>query len=171
MVMRQVLKVVFAAVLALLASGATAGQDATNCSRVGTWFGSVENVGNWMATDTQGPNATSGQLILEWYFIDPTLNVPAFEDVTRTTVGRGIWQMVRHGVYEYTWVGFGLMDGPPVVPVYMVRVIGLVTHIDCDNAHLTYTLEIFVQIDNVWTLVDSDSGEGTETRMRMAVIQ
>jgi len=171
MIMRQVLRLMFAAVIALLASGATAKEDFSNCSRVGTWFGSVEGVGKWLATDTQGPNATSGQLILEWYDLDPTLGIPDYQGVvTRSTAGRGIWQKVRHGVYEYTWVAFGLSDNPPMAPVYAVRVSGLVTHTDCDTATLTYTLEIsFDPVNIAW--VPIGSGEGNETRMRMAVIQ
>jgi len=172
MIMRHALRVLFAAAIALLASGAIAKEEPSSCSRVGTWFGEVVGIGKWLATDTQGPNATSGQLILEWYDLDPTLGSPAFADVTRSTVGRGIWQKVRHGIYEYTWVAYGLSDNPPMTPVYAVRVSGLVIDTDCENATITYKLEIFPDPFNMQeTPIPPAYGEGTETRMRMPVIQ
>jgi len=167
MINRQVLRIVFAAAVALLASGGTARADFNNCTRVGTWFGAVDIGGRWLGTDTPGPSATLGQLVLEWYALDPTLGNPNFSMVTLTTAGRGNWQMVGHGKYRYTWVAYGLAS--PMTPVYAVRVSGLVTHTDCDHANLTYKLEVFLASQNMATEppMATSYGTGTETRMQM----
>lgn len=165
------MRILFAAAVALLASGTmAASEDSNNCSRVGTWFGVGDLGFRWLGTDTPGPNATRGQVVAEWYVIDPTLGIPDFSTVTSTTAGRGGWQMISHGRYRYTWVAYGLAN--PMTPVYAVRVSGLVIHTDCDHASLTYKLEVFLASQDIatGTPISTSYGTGAETRMSMAVV-
>lgn len=164
------MRILFAVAVALLASGTMARGDSNSCSRVGTWFGVADLGFRWLGTDTPGPNATGGQIDLEWYVLDPTLGIPDFSTVTRTTAGRGIWQMISHGKYQYTWVAYGLAN--PMTPVYAARVSGLVTHTDCDHANFTYKLELFLASQDIstGTPISTTYGIGAETRMSMAVV-
>jgi len=170
MIKGRFLRILFAAAVALLASGTMARENFNNCSRVGTWFGVADLGIRWLGTDTPGPNATGGQMVLEWYMVDPTLGIPDFSMVTSTTAGRGHWQMINHGKYQYSWVAYGLAN--PMTPVYAVRVSGLVTHTDCDHANITYKLEVFLASQDIatGTPISISYGTAAETRMSMAVI-
>ena len=121
--------IVLAAVFAApaFAGGDGIGGGSNNCSRVGTWFGVGDSGITWMATDNPGPNATVGQLTLEWSVIDPTLG-GFFPDVVRATSAVGVWQKVNRYTYEYTWIAYGLDAGG--LPFYVARASGAASMVD-----------------------------------------
>lgn len=158
-----ILAVIFAAAV-FAGSGERPGSFST-CGRVGTWFGLGDSGFSWIATDTPGPNATVGQLALEWTVIDPTLG-GWFQNAVRTTNAVGVWAKVNRRLYELTWVAYGLDANG--LPVYVARASGTAELADCDNVDIIYVLEIFDPTQDI--SVDPPafgcvSGTATETRM------
>lgn len=161
-VIGAVVAVAFAAGIA--AAGAGPG-NSMSCGRVGTWFGLSDSGISWIAADNPGPNATVGQVTLEWSVIDPTLG-GNFPTAVRTTNAMGVWSKVNRHLYEYTWVAYGL--GADGLPVYVARASGTAELVDCDNVDIVYTLELFDPAQDIWTeppLYGCISGTGQEWRM------
>ena len=170
MIKQQVFRITLAAAVALLGSGGMAHAAATECGMVGTWMGHDPGTElRWLGTGTPGTSATTGQFGIDWVFVEPSFGnqFPA----TQMTAGRGVWEKVRQGSYKYTWYAYGLMKaGAPapdwlMVPVYLMRISGLVTMPTCDHKDITYTAEFFSP--DMATLYHSATGIGTEHRVQM----
>ena len=134
------------------------------CGKVGTWMGEADLGFTWMAVKTPGQNAVNGQLTLEWVNIDPTL-FGNFICATRTTNGVGVWKKVGRHVYQFTWMAYGLDQDGGVL--YTMRASGEAESVDCDNAYITYVLEVWpagfdISTDPAPVCIP---GIATETRM------
>ena len=157
------LAVVLAA--AAFAGGAERPGGGATCSRVGTWFGLGDQGFQWIAIDDPGPNATAGQVTLEWTFLDPTLG-GFFPDAAGVTSGVGVWGKLNRHLYQYTWVAYGLDAGG--MWVYIARASGTAEMTDCDHVDINYVLEIFDPMQDIWTQSPAYgcfAGTAQETRM------
>ena len=162
-----VLSVVFAAMV--FAGNGTAARGANNCSRVGTWLGVSDSGTSWIATDTPGPNATVGQLALEWVRIDPTRG-NLYPTVIRVTNALGVWEKVNKRKYEYTWIAYGLDASG--MPVYVARESGIASMANCDHVDLTYVLQLFGPTQDISTeSPDLGCFPGTAVETRMSLVQ
>jgi len=161
MIKRQTMGAALAVALALVAGSAWPA--ANECGRVGTWYGATPAGLTWLGTDTPGTSATTGQLSLEWVTVTPNFYNYG---VNRLTGARGVWEKVKQGLYEFSWVAYGISSTAPFAPVYKIRVSGMITHADCDHADLSYTIEFFIPPSNPNPVV-MPAGTGTETRMLM----
>lgn len=135
-----------------------------NCSNVGTWQGLGDTGFTWMNIITPGANATVGQLDLEWVLVDPTL-FGFFPEAVRVTNAIGVWEKVNRHTYVVTWVAWGFdMNG---VPVYVGRLSGTDTMLDCDHIDVDYVLEVFLPGQDMDTdpPIFCANGHASETRM------
>lgn len=158
-----VLSVVFAAMV--FAANGSAARGSNNCSLVGTWLGVGDSGTSWIATVTPGPNATVGQLAMEWVGMDPTLG-GSFPNVIRATNALGVWEKVNKRKYEYTWIAYGFDANG--LQVYVTRASGTALMTDCDHVALTYVLELFNPGQDISTqqpLLGCFPGTAVETRM------
>lgn len=172
MIKQQVLKIALAASAALLGSGGIAHAAASECGIVGTWFGHDPGTGlRWLGTETAGTSTTTGQIDIAWAFVDPSFGgqFPA----TQMSAGKGVWEKVRQGTYQYTWYAYGQVPAPTsmpaglMVPVYVMRISGTATMPTCDRKDITYKAEFF-SLD-MTTLYHSASGVSTEDRVPLVV--
>jgi hypothetical protein len=137
------------------------------CSRVGTWHGLGDSGTSWIAIDSPGANATSGQLALEWVSLDPTFG-GFFPTADRATGAQGVWQKVNQHTYQYTWIAYVLDAGGSAV--FVARASGIASMTDCDHMDLTYALEVFDPSQDISTeppLFGTYCGTATETRMAL----
>ena len=162
MIKRYAMGVALATALSLAAGGAWSASN--DCGRVGTWTGETTGPGfQWIATDTPGMSATTGQMSLEFIVFPKGLILNYGAD--RLTNGKGVWEKVKQGEYEFSWVAYGVNTAAtPMTTVYMIRVSGSILHDGCDEADISYTIEFFKPPG---TLVSTSTGTATETRMRL----
>ena len=160
MIKRHMVGIALATALALAAGSAWSASN--DCGRVGTWFGATPGGFSWLGTDTPGMSATTGQMSLEWVAVPATLFIAGANHVTGA---KGIWQKIKQGEYEFSWTAYGVNTNPPQTPIYRLRVSGSVTHTDCNNANISYTIELFIPPSASIPFQTITDGTGTETRM------
>jgi hypothetical protein len=172
MLKQKVLGLTLVAAAALLGGGGIAHATASECGIGGTWFGHDPGTGlRWLGMHTPGTSATTGQIGIEWSFVDPSFRgqFPA----TQMTAGKGAWEKVKQGSYTYTWYAYGQMQAPSpmpawmMVPVYVLRISGTATMPTCDHKDITYKAEFF-SLD-MTTLYHTASGISTEDRVPLVV--
>jgi hypothetical protein len=167
---RQVLRsgVVLAAIfaVAVFAGSGSVMAASKNCSHVGTWHGVSDTGATYMVTDTQGPSATVGQLVVEWILWDPTLG-GNFPTAVRTTNPMGVWEKVFHRKAKFTWIAYGF-DGNGA-PLYTIRCSGIGSMVNCDESHFTYVTELFLPLQDISKdkPIATFCGTGVETRMQL----
>ena len=166
----HVLSISLAAAVSLLGAGALAHAATSECGLTGTWFGHDPGTGlRWLGIHTPGTSATSGQIGIEWVFVDPSFGgqFPA----SRMTAGKGVWEKVARGSYKYTWYAYGQAPAPSTAglmqPVYVVRISGTATMPTCNHKDITYKAEFF-SLD-MTTLFHTASGISTEHRVPLVL--
>ena len=161
MIKRAKLGIALATVAALAVASGSAWAIKTECGRVGTWLGSAVGSLSWLATDTPGTSATTGQVSLEWVVIPPNF----FNyGVNHLTAGKGVWEKVTPREYEFSWVAYGVnISATGMTPIYKIRVSGVIVHEDCDFANISYTTEFFIPASNPNPIV-LPGAPATETR-------
>jgi hypothetical protein len=166
----HVVRIAAATVVALMVGSGVGLAQSKECGRVGTWFGLGDSGSTWIAVDTRGSSATTGQLTLEWALVDPTLG-GFFPTAARVTGATGVWEKVNELKYKYTWVAYGLTaEG---LPVFLARTSGFATMAGCDRVDITYALELFEPGQDMWTddpAFGTFAGTGIETRMPVVVV-
>jgi hypothetical protein len=151
-----------------LASGdalAHSGHHDKSCSVVGTWLGVNAYGDTWMDVVTPGPNATEGQVVVNYVSFDPTLG-GYFPTVTRMTNAAGVWETKgRQGTFTFVYYA---LDADDAV-VYTARIRGEVRLTGCNHKEATYTFEGFLgeSLDDA-DLLFGVPGTSTETRMQLA---
>lgn len=165
MLKRKIIGIAVAAAVALGAGSAWAESD--TCGKVGVWFGTSETVFGpltWLGNNTPATSATAGQLSLEWVAV-PAGFLGNF-GVDRLTNAQGIWEKAKKkGEYRFSWVAYGINNTAPWDPIYMMRVSGPFSLVDCDHANVSYTIEFFLPPSNPNPVIIP--GTANETRMRM----
>lgn len=156
------LTIVLTTVLSIAAIGTTAwagtgtgpGPDSKECGLIGTWSGWADYAWPtsstaptpsiaWLGIHTAGSqNAKNGEMLLNWVFVNGNLlTLYGHYPASHLTPGHGVWEQINNNQYSYTWYAYGLDASGS--PLYSVKVSGLVTNMNCDNASITYKYEVF----------------------------
>ena len=166
----HVVRIALGIVIVLMMGSEIGLAQSNNCGRVGTWFGRADSGITWMAIDLRGVSAAAGQVELDWVMIDPTLG-GFFPTVVRATAGKGVWESVNQSKYRYTWVAYGLDAAGQ--QVFVARASGFATTAGCNQVNITYTLELFAPVQDIWSAPPSFgaiTGTAVEKRMPMVVV-
>jgi hypothetical protein len=154
--------------IVLLLAGGNARAAGDECSIAGAWFGSCSIGPTWVDNFNPGLTATSGQCILEWVLVDPTLG-GYFPTAVKGTPGVGVWKWNKdiHN-YDFTFVNYGLDAGGQIVWVGRTSGTGELT--DCDHVVFDFGLEVWMpgQDMNTDPPVACISGTGSKTRVQHA---
>ncbi len=167
---RFVVAVVLASLLASVVVSAQARRrdavTSNNCTVVGTWMHQDEQ-NSWTGVVSPGPNATSGQLALEWIVFDPSLG-GKFAAAVRVTDVQGVWGKVNEHEYKFTWLSYAMSSADKVV--YVLRATGMGTMPTCDTFEIAGKLELFMPTQNVWTDTPLMTLNVTEFATRMPLV-
>lgn len=185
----SIMTLALAAIIALVAvfpcTAVAAGPD--ECNLIGTWAGNAGNDMHWLAVHTAGSTKNGGTMLMDWVYINKNLlNVVGTlpeGSFTRLTPGRGVWEKIAEGKYNYTWYAYGIYEMPDSdddgineeIPMYIVRVTGTATSDGCDTINIDYYYEIRKaegwppqgMDDGNWDLLYSTSGHASEYRVKV----
>jgi len=140
-----------------------------NCGIVGTWMHSAGPADKftWTLVVTPGANATVGQLDYEWVVVDPTL-LGMFKTAVRTTSPKGVWEKVRQGEYNFTWVAYGFDEEGMLI--YVLRPNGVAAMTSCDEFNFVGRYDVFTPDQDIWSDAPRGSVPVNEAHRRMPLV-